>query len=147
MFITIPPDVEIKIAYLPNGQAFEAYAVDDPEAPANGDDGRPWPVTTTTFVRDFLRRILLNDPSWGKSMDQVYASEEIRGAFHGKGPGDVVMVSKAQHDLLVAVMRAPANGYPPVVAPMLTSFFRAIETADVKAPGPTAIEPHPQPEG
>lgn len=133
MFITVPENVRLRLLVDSQNRPIDAYAEGDPEAPAP-PDGAKWPTTELEFVRDFVRRVLLNDKSWGATMDLVYAAEELRGLFHGKKPGDAVELTKAQHDALMGVLRAPAEGYSQVIAPMLVSFFHAIERASSKRP-------------
>lgn len=79
-----------------------------------------------TFVRDFVVRMLLADQKWGASTDELFAAMDLRGAFLGKAPGDLVEIGKDHHSRMVERMRNPSSPYVPIVAVQLGTFFDAI---------------------
>ena len=128
MFITIPLSKHlIVLLNASNRMPVEAWAAGDSDAP-EGES------TEYSFVSYFIRRTLLIDPSWGQDMNGILTCQELRGYFAGKQPGDVVEVPKEAYDKLLAVMRRPTGGYPPVIACHLLPFFDAIEKATRERP-------------
>lgn len=125
MKITIPPSKSLAALSGANGpvQAWD-LASDSSDAP-EGAIGQPF-----EFVRHFVGQTLLADPSWGKDMARVYQAQEIRGAFKGKGPGDVVDLPKDHYDALLSVMKAPAAGYSAPIMGCALDYFAAVEKAE-----------------
>jgi len=140
MFITIPAPKKLRMMYDAAGNTVQAWEADDPDAPLQ-PNGKLLPTTEVEFVRDFLRRMLLTDSSWGAAVEKLYIGMELRTAFHKAKVGDVVELTKAQYDALVAVMKAPSTGYNTAVAILLGDFFQAIERAPGKRP---TTEPAPR---
>ena len=134
MFIVIPPHKQIRMMGNAGGTV-QAWDTDDTEG-VTQPDGSPIPPIEFQFVRDFVRRVLLNDSSWGKSMEQLYCAMDLRTTFLKAAPGDVVELTKAQHDALVNVLKSPSVPYNTSIAILLGDFFKAIEEASSKAPAP-----------
>jgi hypothetical protein len=131
MKITIPPSKSL-VVLVANGSVVQAFLEGDADIPdditkaiAKGEV-KPQPFD---FVRHFIGQLLLSDAAWGKDMSGVYMAQEIRGAFHGSKPGDVVEIPKATHERLLSVMKNPSTGYAAPTLGLALDFFRAIETA------------------
>ena len=79
-----------------------------------------------TFYRNFLSRIVLIDPSFGKDALSVIAAMEIRGKFKDAKPGDKVVLPYEQYKRLKDTVEKPQNPYNPYVMVQCTSFLLAV---------------------
>lgn len=122
MFLTIPKHITIK-RLIANGNLVDVYTEDDPDAPQEAE------AAEFQFVRDFIRRTILADKTFGETQEAIYAGQEIRGALAGKSPGDEVSLSSDQHSRIVRAMKQPTNGYHPQIMACLTPFLRAVDRA------------------
>ncbi len=86
--------------------------------------------TPTTHVdismRDFVVRVILRDRQWGAEVETLYTGMELRGLFNTAKAGDVVELTSAQYDKLLAVAKKPTEPYNPAVAFECKPFFDAI---------------------
>jgi len=139
MYIKIPQDISlIVLGNAQTGEVIDVWEAHDPDAPK---DAKPQEFE---FYRGFLRRNILNDPSWGESMDGIFCAQELRGVFADKQPGDVVKLTKDQYDRLLKVVKNPRKGYNPAIFSVLVPYLRAIEGATDKDPqvdGKTEVQP------
>lgn len=91
------------------------------------------PATRTLgFVRDWIVRTVLNDKTWGESMDAMFKGAEIRGYFSGKEPGEEVTIPQGHYDSLLKALSNPSNPYYPEVAYQVLPFFDAIKNPHSK---------------
>lgn len=128
VYLEIPEHLTLYVGINAGGEVLEAYASDDPDRP----DG--WEPRTLEFVRDFVRRFVLADQSWGKEMDRIYMAMDLRSTFHGRVPGDVVELSKDEHEAICEVVRKPGKGYSPALAIHFVPWFQAVLEASDKRP-------------
>jgi hypothetical protein len=128
-YITVPADLSLyAMVDSGTGQVVHAFAEDDPDAPEGAEP------QVMEFARDFVVRMLLNDPAWSSELQRLYLAMDLRGAFRGKRPGDVVRVSKAAHEALCEVVKKPSKGYNGAVAIHFGEWFEAILDAPNTAP-------------
>jgi len=97
----------------------------------NGDplllDGRQVTVSHVDFIRSRT-----TDGVFGKDMDSVVLSVEIRSAIRGKSSGDQIILDEDAWDLLVTSIRSPSTiFYNTDIAPQIVSFMRAVTDAVV----------------
>lgn len=128
VYLKIPDNLILYVGVSASGEVVEAYAPDDPDRP----DG--WESRELEFVRDFMRRFVLLDPSWGREMDRMYMAMDLRGTFHGRSPGDVVELSKDEHEAICEIVKKPGKGYTPALAVHFGPWFRAVLEASEKQP-------------
>jgi hypothetical protein len=127
-YIEIPDDLKLYIALDDAKRVAAVYEIGDPDVP----DG--WEPQTMQFERDFIRRVVLVDPWWGEELDRLYMAMELRSAFRGKRPGDVVPVTKEQHEALCNVVRKPSRGYMTALVLHFGDWFRACTDAANRPP-------------
>ena len=122
--VVIPEDVEVEIISGTTDEGDEIYT-----------------KVTMTFEKHFIRRTVFNpnETRWGSSSEWLFAGMEIRGAFLGKKPGDVVELTRDQHEKLKSVLEKPQNPYNHAVMYQLRPFMIAILDAKEKiGAGPAA---------
>ena len=96
-----------------------------------GQDDKGNDLTVTRefrFVRDFIRRHVLNDKRWVQDTDWTYAGMEIRGEFEDVKADDVVELSSDQYKKLKESVEKPTGGWQlvPQVMFQIRPFLDAI---------------------
>lgn len=137
-YIRIPPPKRLVVGINPTTREIAGvWELDDPEVDAMKPAPEPQELE---FVRDFVRRTLLNDQSWGTEVARIYMAMDLRTAFHGKQSGDVVALVEDEWEALCEVVRKPARGYVPALVVHFGDWLDAILEADKKPPTEVASE-------
>jgi hypothetical protein len=89
------------------------------------------PDKQTVSFKQFLVNSILTDKQFGRNLQTLQAAHRIHQATSTSK--EFIELSEADHELLVAVIRQPTNGYNPTTAIHLMPFFNAV--IDVKGDG------------
>jgi hypothetical protein len=146
--IRIPEDIAFCVlsGNGPSGPVvIETWAPGEEPPAYEGSDGKPVDLSTAkpivySFVRDFVSRIILADPSWGRDLESAMMAHEIRGLFRRRRggtaleavrPGDTVDMVESHYRAFVAVMQAPSGGYNAAIVGRWGAWIRAISDASI----------------
>ena len=107
-YITIPPHKSLRATAEPGGAIMRVWDSTDDDIPADVLKGEPFDYR---FVEDWLIPGPLNDAAWGKDVDGIYMAVQLRGAFQGAVPGEVVKLEEKEWEALCERVRKPSRGY------------------------------------
>lgn len=107
--ITVPEAITVTKVYLDNGEERTA--------------------TSEITFGEFLEKLILSDPKFGKTMKCILGAVSIREKAQNTPVGEAFSVDDEYFEILKDVIEEPSGGYNPAIVQQLVPFLLAVTEA------------------